>query len=326
MFGYVRVQLPELRVREYRYYRGVYCGLCRAQGRCTGQCSRMTLSYDYVFLSLLRMALQNGNPTKDAGSAVRFERRRCLPHPFRRRLSLTPGEATDHVALCAAMLNYHKICDDRADERRFSRAGLRAFFLAMPLRHIYRRARRRAPALASGLSEAMAAFSAVEKAREPSADAPAAAFGQVTALLLSYGLDGQRKTVAQHVGMHVGKWLYFADAVDDFDEDVRRDRYNPLRLLYGDAPLTQEKRAAIATAMGHELMQADDALALLDYDDESCGRELRALLTHMLHLALPSVTRQLADGTYGKPSKNNDDQETVPATEPDARGSDRKDV
>ena len=150
MFGYVRVHVPELRVREYQYYRGVYCGLCRAQGRCTGQCSRMTLSYDYVFLSLLRMALQNGNslpngnPSSDGKRTVRFERRRCLPHPFRRRLSLVPGEATDHVALCAAMLNYHKICDDRADERRFSRAGLRAFFLSMPLRHIYRRARRRA--------------------------------------------------------------------------------------------------------------------------------------------------------------------------------------
>ena len=314
MFGYVRVHVPELRVREYRYYRGVYCGLCRAQGRCTGQCSRMTLSYDYVFLSLLRMALQNGNPGKDGECTVRFERRRCLPHPFRRRLSLTSGEATDHVALCAAMLNYHKICDDRADERRFSRCGLRAALLSPPLRHMYRRARRRAPELTAQLSEAMAAFSAVEQAREPSADAPAAAFGQVTALLLSYGLDGQRKTIAQHVGMHVGKWLYFADAVDDFAEDVQRDRYNTLRLLYGDAPLSPERRAAIATAMGHELMQADDALALLDYDDETCGRELRGLLTHMLHVALPAVTRQLADGTYGKPPKNNDDQEKIPAS------------
>ena len=310
MFGYVRVQTGELRVREYRYYRGVYCGLCRAQGRCTGQCSRMTLSYDYVFLSLLRMALQNGNPCADGSGTVRFERRRCLPHPLRRRLSLGAGEATDHVALCAAMLNYHKICDDRHDERILSRAGLRAFFLSLPLRGMYRRARRRAPELDAQLCEAMCAFSKVEKAGEASADAPAAAFGRVVSVLLSYGLDGSSKTIAQHIGLHVGKWLYFADAVDDFAEDVQRDRYNPLRQLYGDAPLQEMQRAAIATAMGHELMLADDALALLDYDDSVCGIELRALLTHMLRVALPTVTRQLADGTYGKKQNKNDDQET----------------
>ena len=52
MFGYIRPFYSELRIREYHYYRGVYCGLCRAQGRCTGQCSRMTLSYDFAFLAL----------------------------------------------------------------------------------------------------------------------------------------------------------------------------------------------------------------------------------------------------------------------------------
>ena len=50
MFGYIRTDTPELRVRENEYYKAVYCGMCRAQGKCTGQCSRMTLSYDMVFL------------------------------------------------------------------------------------------------------------------------------------------------------------------------------------------------------------------------------------------------------------------------------------
>ena len=54
MFGYIRTDVPEMRVRENEYYRAVYCGLCRAQGKCTGQCSRFTLNYDIVFLALLR--------------------------------------------------------------------------------------------------------------------------------------------------------------------------------------------------------------------------------------------------------------------------------
>ena len=36
MFGYVTANKPEMKIREYEYYRGVYCGLCRALGKCGG--------------------------------------------------------------------------------------------------------------------------------------------------------------------------------------------------------------------------------------------------------------------------------------------------
>ena len=313
MFGYVRPQPLELRVREYRYYRGVYCGLCRAQGRCTGQCSRMTLSYDYVFVSLLRLALENGNPTDTDGAAVvRFERRRCLPHPLRPRLSLVGGAATDHVARCAALLNFYKLCDDRHDEKPFSRAGLRARLLYGPLRAQYRRAARADAALAEQLQEAMQRFSQAEQEKLGSADTPAAAFGEVVALLLSYGVqESDRATIARHVGRHVGKWLYFADALEDYGEDVRQGRYNPLRELYGTDTLQPQQKESVATAMAHELMQADDALALLDFDDERCGKDLRALLAHMLRVALPGVTRSLAQGTYAHERRGRSAAESV---------------
>ena len=46
----------ELRVREDVFYRALYCGLCHRMGKCTGQCSRMTLNYDFVFLAAVRLA------------------------------------------------------------------------------------------------------------------------------------------------------------------------------------------------------------------------------------------------------------------------------
>ena len=30
MFGYVIINEPELKIKDYREYRGVYCGLCEA--------------------------------------------------------------------------------------------------------------------------------------------------------------------------------------------------------------------------------------------------------------------------------------------------------
>ena len=78
MFGYVRPLKPELRLKEYERYRAYYCGLCRAMGDCTGQCSRLTLSYDAVFLATVRCYLTNETPT--------VKPIRCLLHPLRRRL------------------------------------------------------------------------------------------------------------------------------------------------------------------------------------------------------------------------------------------------
>ena len=56
MFGYIRILQPELKIREYECYRGIYCGLCRQMGKCTGQCSRLTLRYDAAAMVCLRMA------------------------------------------------------------------------------------------------------------------------------------------------------------------------------------------------------------------------------------------------------------------------------
>ena len=58
MFGYIRPEKTECKLREYEYYRGVYCGLCRSLGKCTGQCSRMMLGYDFTFMALVRLALE----------------------------------------------------------------------------------------------------------------------------------------------------------------------------------------------------------------------------------------------------------------------------
>jgi hypothetical protein len=262
----------------------------------------MTLSYDFVFLALTRLALQNGNPSCDQPvRAVAFERRRCLPHPLRRRPSLQAGAVTDYVAASAAILNYHKLLDDRADERGGRR--LRAIVLSWPLSSMHRRARRRYPALCEEIGQAMQAFSQAEQQTSHSADAPAAAFGEVLAVLFSHGLTGNAATIARHVGFHIGKWLYLADAVDDFSEDVCRDRFNPLRCLYGDAALTEEHKQALSVAMITELMRANDAMALVTFDDVLCAPELRELLSHMLTVALPLTTDALIDGSYGAKNK-----------------------
>ena len=57
MFGYVTVDKPELKVREFYRYKGYYCGLCRSLNEEYGLRGRMTLTYDMTFLVLLLTSL-----------------------------------------------------------------------------------------------------------------------------------------------------------------------------------------------------------------------------------------------------------------------------
>lgn len=295
MTGYIRPVPAELKLREYQYYRGAYCGLCHTYGRCTGQCSRITLSYDMVFLVLLRLALTNGNPCDEQtpDRSVTFSRKRCLRHPLFPRLCLDDGDATRHAACVAAVLNDYKLSDDRADEHGWKR--LRAGLLAPAFRRMSRRAERWETGLLSLAEQGMKTVSDAERQDDfASADRPAQAFGELLAALFAYGLKTEYATLtADHIGVHLGRWLYLIDAVDDYAEDVRRGRFNALYRLYGLPQLPQETRAELMPVLLDELRQCKDALDLLEIDRERCGRELQPLLYHMFDEALPHVTRQV---------------------------------
>ena len=56
MFGYVKPVVKELLVKEHEFYKATYCGICRSMKKHTGGLSIATITYDSVFLALVRMA------------------------------------------------------------------------------------------------------------------------------------------------------------------------------------------------------------------------------------------------------------------------------
>ena len=53
MFGYVTVNKPELKIREFEEYQSWYCGLCRELSQRYGRPGKITLSYDMTFLIMV---------------------------------------------------------------------------------------------------------------------------------------------------------------------------------------------------------------------------------------------------------------------------------
>ena len=292
MFGYVKIRRGELRVREYEYYRASYCGLCRSMGKCTGQCSRFALSYDFAFLANVRMAL--------AGTVPQFRRRRCVAHPLHKRTMLEPNDELMYCADAAAVLAFEKCRDDVSDERgwRRFRARMRLLFF----RGAYRRARKRVPELAAIVREKLAELRELEREKRPSADAPAAIFGDLLAAIVAFRQTGEKARLAEAIGRQTGRFIYLVDAIDDLDEDAKRQRYNPLLLLFGKKP-DDEERAGLRDALLATLSDLETAIDLLE--DPACA-ERREVLRNILYLGMPATVQRVL---YGEACKKEDSRE-----------------
>ena len=57
MYGYVVVNKPELKIKEYDVYRSYYCGLCDELKERYGVNGQLCISYDMTFLLLLLTGL-----------------------------------------------------------------------------------------------------------------------------------------------------------------------------------------------------------------------------------------------------------------------------
>lgn len=281
MFGYVRCFPPELRVREYEYYRGVYCGLCRSMGRCCGQLSRCTLSYDVVFLALVRMALN--------GEAPAAKPKRCVIHPLHKRPSCEACPSLDYSARMGTLLAYHKLSDDVSDKHGVKSAVARIGSALMS------HARRRAAGGGLGENdeaikqhlERTAQLEAEDAGAERLADESGALLGEV----FSGGLDGTERRIAYDIGYHVGRWIYYVDAIDDYGSDMESGEYNPFRS--GGLPSSDDIRSALRA----ELAATELALDLIPRDVPS---DILEPIKNILYLGSEKTVSDILSGDKKK--------------------------
>lgn len=300
VLGYVKPVAAELKVRENELYRAVYCGLCREMGKCTGCASRLTLSYDFAFLALVRYALTDTSPTVARG--------RCIVHPIRARHFAEGCDPLKYSAASAALLMQGKIRDDIADERGLRR--VRASAVSPFVNHFAARARSCGVAGADGIADtvarALAKLSALERERSSDIDACADTFGEIMAAVFAGGLDGASARIAAEIGRYTGRFVYVCDAADDVGEDARLGRYNPLLSAYGEDVLERRKTGdlrrrrarvrlllprdaaeGVLTAARLDLHKLWDAFALVDG-----APEVRGIIENIISLGMTSAMVQ----------------------------------
>lgn len=257
MFGYVKPVVDNLLVREHEFYKATYCGICRSMKAHTGFFSNITLTYDSVFLALVRMAYIDD-------SELGVTNRRCIAHPIKARPMLNDNTALEYTARAFAVLSYYKMLDDLSDEKLMKRIAVGA------IRPVLSGAKKKAsePELESIVKDRLDKISALESENCPSVDEPAQLFGELLGEIFAFGLDGAARLVTYEVGLHLGRFIYAADAAEDYPEDKRLGRYNPYVLSYGAAELTDENKATIKTALLLECRALEAAINLVEFGNK----------------------------------------------------------
>lgn len=219
MFGYVKPYTPRLEMWEYEIYNSAYCGLCKCLGDRYGFIARCLLSYDLAFLTLLHSAVNQ--------KEIDVCRQHCMIHPIKKKNCCKPCRAVKDCSDFLVLLTYHKLKDDLQDEHGFLRQFAVRFLLIF-FKKYYAKASKAFPECSKKISEAMKMQREFEKTggsfdqlSEPTAKIMQAVFEECSD-------DPKIKMSLRQMGHFMGRYVYLCDAIADYEQDIKKGRYNPL--------------------------------------------------------------------------------------------------
>lgn len=209
MFGYFRFNQLYATPKLKNVYKNYYCGTCFALEYNYGEMTRWILSYDVVILALI--AKLYDSPNKD-----------ILPCFFKKKekLDFANNEGWQKVAAINVLLMNAKFDDDINDE-----CSTKAKMAAVAFRKSINKAKNRFPNLAEIIRDGYLEMYRLETSGESILEI-CNSFANMMGKLLKASFevdDGKIKFVRG-----ISRWLYFIDQLDDYDDDIKEGKYNPL--------------------------------------------------------------------------------------------------
>lgn len=217
MFGYVVMNKPEIKFKDFNMYRSFYCGLCRELKERYGLSGQITLTYDMTFVILLLSGLYEP-PTKKGTT-------RCIVHPVRRQ-PVRKNAITEYAADMNIFLTYYKCKDDWNDER-----SIPGLVFGKLLENKEKKSEKLWSKKVQTIVSCLDELSELEKENATDIDRVSGCFGRIMAEIFAYREDVWEPTL-RRMGFYFGKFIYLLDAYDDVEEDVKKGNYNPFSKDY----------------------------------------------------------------------------------------------
>ena len=268
MLGYVKADKPNMKMGDYEVYRAVYCSLCNALGRNYSVFARLLLSYDFALAAVLCLALRE--------ESCVFDRRRCPLNPAKKCAFCRSRDELDLCAHCVIIIAYYKLKDNLGD-----RGILKKIFsaLAFPLISLmHKKAKRLASDVEAIICESIEAQSKAEENNDCGIDEAAHPSADALGKIFANGVDNNRQAI-YNLGYLTGRYIYILDAVDDYEDDIKKGNFNPFIKEFG--PLDTPDRIALFSERTGKLLNHTQA-QLLDVKDKIEFRRFGAILENIL--------------------------------------------
>ena len=251
MFGYVVINKPELKIKDFETYRSFYCGLCRELKSRYGLLGQLALSYDCTFLVMLLTSLYDCKTSEKMSS--------CIVHPLEKHLE-SRSIYTEYVAKVSVILAYYKALDDWEDDRKLKNKAY-----SKTIKKKCRQAETEFPKKAEAIKKNLKKLKAYEKANETDIDLVSGCFGEIMAELFDYG-EGTFSGNLRRMGFYLGKFVYILDAYDDLENDLKKGSYNPF-LGACEEEGFEGKIKSMLTMMMAECSREFEMLPIVDHTD-----------------------------------------------------------
>ena len=282
MLGYVKAFKPELKIKDYEIYRGIYCSLCRALGRNYSPVAQLFLSYDFAFAAVLRLALVQ--------ECFSFAQKRCPYNPAKKCMICSEKGELDYCSHAVIITVYYKVLDNLHDKGFRSKLIAALIYPIVWLMH--KKAARLAPDAENAVRESMKLQTETEKKEDVGIDEAAHPSADALGKVISFGFDGENREKLFSLGYAVGRFVYILDAADDLESDIKSGSFNPFKKEFGN--IKDEKTKAEFVKKADEMLNLTHSRAL-DVLDEIEKNRFEDILENIVFDGLENSKKTVLD-------------------------------
>lgn len=217
MFGYIVPSKEHLGEDDFNTFCSYYCGLCKSMGKHCSHSSRIGLSYDLTFLSIVLSSVVEEN--------VEVLPQHCIIHPIKKKNTVKLNCVLEYTAMMATILAYEKCRDDIYDDK-----SIKAVLGMILYRSAYKKAIKKHREASLYISSRLKELREIEKNKICDIDIAADKFALILQKLFTPNFITDKNTIRQleWFGYNIGRWIYILDAINDLESDFKSKSYNPL--------------------------------------------------------------------------------------------------
>ncbi len=268
MFGYVKPDKPELKIKDYETYKAIYCSLCRTLGKEYGLLARFLLTYDAAFYALLKKSVLQTKPDCAYKGVCRF-------NPLKKCNYIDTDSYLKDAAALTVIMFYYKVLDNINDGKPLKRLASRLVYPYIKIK--FNKAVKKYSKYNDIIKVSTDEQTRIESEKTDSIDIAAHPTAVSLQKIFSDGIENEtQKRIVERIGYCLGRWVYLMDAFDDLENDIKAGAYNPFALKYklDKSFLTGDNKAIEDDIIKSIRLTANETGLALELLDKNCYKPL----------------------------------------------------